>query len=59
MQNVMKPLMDAQELANHFNEDEAVWCCYEQKRGLRQLFGSRSLLPEEILDDCDWLETER
>jgi len=55
----MKSFIGPQELAHQFNEDEAVWRRYQQKRGLRQLFGSRSLLPEEVLDDCDWLEAER
>jgi hypothetical protein len=55
----MKLVRDPQELARRFNEDEAVWRRYRQKRGLRRLFGSRSLLPEEVLDDCDWLEAER
>ena len=55
----MKSLMDSQELARRFNEDEAVWRRYQQKRGLRQLFGLRSLLPQEVLDGCDWLEAER
>lgn len=55
----MKLFIEPQELARRFNEDEAVWRRYEQKRGLRRLFGSRSLLPEEVLDGCDWLEAER
>ncbi len=55
----MKLFIETQELARRFNEDEAVWRRYQQKRDLRRLFGSRSLLPEEVLDDCDWLEAER
>jgi len=49
----------AQELARRFNEDEAVWRRCEQKRELRRLLGSRCPLPEEILDDLDWLEAGR
>lgn len=55
----MKPTIDSQELVRRFNEDEAVWRCYEHKRELRRLLGSRSPLPEEVLDDLDWLEAER
>lgn len=50
---------DPQELARRFNEDEAVWRRYRQKRELRRLLGSPSPLPEEVLDDLDWLEAER
>ncbi len=31
--------IDPQELARRFNEDEAVWHAYEEKRKLRRLFG--------------------
>ncbi len=55
----MKPSFDPQELARRFNEDEAVWRRYLQKRGLRRLLGSPSPLPEEVLDRLDWLEAER
>ena len=51
--------MDSQELARRFNEDEAVWRNYERKRALRQLIGSRSPLPPEVLDDLDWQAAER
>ena len=55
----MKPMIEAQELARRFNEDEAVWRCYEHKRALRQLLGARSPLPEDVLDDLDWQAAER
>ena len=55
----MKPTVDPRELARRFNEDEAVWRCYEHKRELRRLLGPRSPLPEEVLDDLDWLEAEQ
>lgn len=55
----MKPYFDSQELARRFNEDDAVWRRYRQKRGLRLLRGSSSPYPEEVLDRLDWLEAER
>ena len=59
----MNPLAQSQELARRFSEEEAVWRCYERKRALRKLPGSRSPLldplPEETLDYLDWLEAER
>lgn len=55
----MNPDVDLQELARRFNQDEAVWRCYEHKRKLRRLLGSRSSLPDAVLDDLDWLEAER
>ena len=53
------PLHDPQELSRQFNEDEAVWRCFEQKRLLRRLLDPASLFPEKMLDDLDWLEAER
>jgi hypothetical protein len=55
----MIAMIEAQELARRFNEDEAVWRCYEHKRALRRLLGSRTPLPEDILDYLDWQEAER
>jgi hypothetical protein len=55
----MTPIMDPQELAHQFNEDEAVWRRYQQKRGLRLLRGSSRLFPDEVLDRLDYLEAER
>jgi hypothetical protein len=55
----MKPILDSQELASRFNEDEAVWRRYRQKRVLRRLRGSSSPFSEEVLDLLDWLEAER
>jgi hypothetical protein len=52
-------MFEAQELARHFNEDEAVWRSYEHKRTMRRLLGSRTPLSEEILDDLDWQAAER
>jgi hypothetical protein len=55
----MKAMVEAQELARQFNEDEAVWRAFEEKRALRKLLGSNTPLPEEILDDLDWQAAER
>ena len=52
-------ITESQELARRFNEEEAVWRCFEHKRALRRLLGSRTPLSEEILDDLDWQEAER
>ncbi len=57
--SVVKPMIEAQELARRFNEDEAIWRSYEHKRALRKLPGSRSPLPEDILDYLDWRAAER
>ena len=52
-------MTETQELARRFNEDEAVWHCYEHKRILRRLLGSRTPLAEDVLDCLDWQEAER
>ncbi len=51
-------MIETQELARRFNEDEAVWHCYEHKRTLRRLLGSRTPLAEVVLDYLDWQEAE-
>jgi hypothetical protein len=55
----MNAMVETQELVRLFNEDEAVWRCYEHKRALRRLLGSRAPLSEHILDYLDWQEAER
>jgi len=51
---------DPQELARRFNEDEAVWRCYEAKRKeRRRRFRLRSPLGETLLDQLDRLAAER
>ncbi|HEY5233851.1 MAG TPA: hypothetical protein VIK35_09995 [Verrucomicrobiae bacterium] len=55
----MKAMIEAQELARRFNEDEAIWRAFEKKRALRKLLGSNTPLSEEILDDLDWQAAER
>jgi hypothetical protein len=52
----MKLSSDVQEIARRFNEDEAVWRRFEEKRRGRD---SGSAIPEELLDEIDWLESER
>jgi len=51
--------MEAQELARRFNEDDAVWRHYEHNRALRRLPGSRTPLPEDVLDYLDGQAAER
>lgn len=55
----MNLLARAQELARRFNEDEAIQQSFEHRRRLRQFLGARSPLPEETLDDLDWLAARR
>ena len=55
----MKPFIDIEDLIDNFNEDEALWRRYQQKRDLRLLRGSWRLFPDEVLDRLDWLEAER
>ena len=52
-------MIEAQELARRFNEDEAVWRCYERKRALRKWSGLHPPLAEHVLDDLDWLAAEQ
>lgn len=55
----MKPFVNTQEIANTFNEDEAVWRRYRQKPDLRLLHGSLRLFPHEVLGRLNWFEAER
>ena len=55
----MEQMTDSQELARQFNEDEAVWQRYEYRRRVRLRLGFESLLPDEVLDEIDWIEAER
>lgn len=50
--------MDTQALARAFNEDEAVWQRFENRRRLRLRLGIELLLPTEVLDEIDWIEAE-
>jgi hypothetical protein len=55
----MDAMIEVQELARRFNEDEAVWRAFAARRALRKLLGSATSLPDEILDDLDWQAAER
>ena len=59
----MNPLLRTQEIAARFNEEEAVWQCYRQKREIRLLLSGHSSPDEatddEALDRADWLAAEK
>jgi hypothetical protein len=55
----MTPISDTQEFARRFNEEEAIWQRFQEKRLTRRLLEADSPLPETVLDDLDWLEAER
>ena len=50
---------DPQELAHQFNDDEAVWRCFERRQKSRR--HQKHLPPKlkKILDDFDWRMAER
>jgi hypothetical protein len=50
---------DTQEHARQFNEEEAIWRRYQEKRALRRLRGDDPSVPEALLDQLDWQEAER
>lgn len=50
---------DPQELARRFNEDEAVWRSFEDRRWIRRMLGAASEKEAKMLDGLDWLEAER
>jgi hypothetical protein len=54
----MTQISDTQELARRFNEEEAIWQRFQQKRLAGRLPGGDSQLPESVLDSLDWLEAE-
>jgi len=54
------PIGDVQELVRRFNEDEAVWRRYEEKRReKRRRFRLRLHLAEKLLDQLGWSAAER
>jgi hypothetical protein len=55
----MTQISDTQELARRFNEEEAIWQRFQEKRLARRLPKSDSQLPESVRDQLDWLEAER
>jgi hypothetical protein len=52
-------LVESQNLARQFNDEEAVWRAFEQRRWLRKRLGTDIPLSEETLDSLDWMEAER
>ena len=63
---VISPFNDVQERVRQFNDDEAVWRCFEEKRARRKrllellrLLNPESTLTEDELDQLDWLAAER
>ena len=55
----MTPISDTQEFALRFNEEEAIWQRFQEKRLTRRLLAADPPMPESILDHLDWLEAER
>jgi hypothetical protein len=51
----MKRMPDSQEIALRFNEEEAIWLRFQQKRLTRRLLEADLPLLENIL----WMEAER
>jgi hypothetical protein len=45
----MKPILDSQEVVRRFNENEAVWRWYLQKRGLRLIMVRRVRFSRKFL----------
>lgn len=55
----MNPACDVHALVRRFNEGEAVWCRFVERRALRRMLGSQPGPAEEILDRLDWIAAER
>jgi hypothetical protein len=55
----MKAMSNTQDLARQFNEEEAIWQRFEERRRLRRLSRRECPLPESILDELDWMNSER
>jgi len=57
----MTPLInDVQENVRRFNEEEAVWRRYHEKRTeRRRRFRPRSRVAEKLFDQLDWIAAER
>lgn len=51
--------ISAQEFARRFNEEEAMWQRFHEKRLARRFPRSDSPMLESILDHLAWLEAER
>lgn len=50
---------DVHERVRHFNEDEAVWRRFQERRALRRLRRSDDESLEDISDHIDWATAER
>ena len=51
---------DVQENVRRFNQEEAIWQRYQQKRTQRRRrFRLRSRVAEKLLDRLDWIAAER
>jgi hypothetical protein len=55
----MRANVHGHELVDRFNEDEAVWRRFEQKRTLRRLSKQGAPGTEQVLQELDWLAAER
>ena len=55
----MNSLAAIQERARLFNEAEAIQQDLDQRRRARRLRGSSAHVPDEALDDLDWLAAVR
>ena len=53
-------MFSLEDLVRRFNEDEAVWRRYQERRQKRRSrFRLRSRIGEKFLDQVDWLAAER
>jgi hypothetical protein len=53
-------MFSSEDLVRRFNEDEAVWRRYQERRQKRRgRFRLRSRIGEKFLDQLDWLVAER
>lgn len=55
----MCPMTLSQKLARVFNDDEAVWRAFENRKRLRELLGTPWPLDEEAADALDWEWAQR
>ena len=55
----MTRISDIQEFARRYNEEEAMWQRFHEKRLARRFPRSDSPLLESLLDHLDWLEAAR
>jgi hypothetical protein len=53
----MNTLAQTQEIARLFNEAEATRQDFAQRRALRRFLGSALPLPDDVLDELDWIKS--